>query len=118
MHGVTLLSTMTRLGLLATVQHFVQNRQDLEGSTAVAKPSDDIAAVRLQEAAKKLDVGLSVMKRVCRTLGLARWPYRTRASLQNVIAKTERYLVGCLHAALLCATSNRATAGVTPCMLQ
>lgn len=47
----------------------------------------------LVEAAKSLDVGLSVMKRVCRTLGLARWPYRTRASLQNVIEKTERYLV-------------------------
>ncbi|KAL0041696.1 hypothetical protein WJX79_001057 [Trebouxia sp. C0005] len=46
----------------------------------------------LAEAAKSLDVGLSVMKRVCRTLGLARWPYRTRASLQSVIEKTEKYL--------------------------
>lgn len=46
----------------------------------------------LAEAAKSLDVGLSVMKRVCRTLGLARWPYRTRASLQSVIDKTEKYL--------------------------
>lgn len=47
----------------------------------------------IQEAAKSLHVGLSVMKRVCRTLGLARWPYRTRASLQSVIEKTEKYLV-------------------------
>ena len=46
-----------------------------------------------QEAAKSLDVGLSVMKRVCRTPGLARWPYRTCASLQSVIEKTEKYLV-------------------------
>lgn len=46
----------------------------------------------LAEAAKSLNVGLSVMKRVCRTLGLARWPYRTRASLQSVIEKTEKYL--------------------------
>ena len=47
----------------------------------------------MQEAAKSLDVGLSVMKRVCRTLGLARWPYRTRSSLRSVIEKTEKYLV-------------------------
>ncbi len=52
-----------------------------------------ISSCAMQEAAKSLDVGLSVMKRVCRTLGLARWPYRTRASLQSVIEKTKKYLV-------------------------
>ena len=52
-----------------------------------------ISGCAMQEAAKSLNVGLSVMKRVCRTLGLARWPYRTRASLQSVIEKTEKYLV-------------------------
>ncbi|KAL3138874.1 hypothetical protein ABBQ32_005702 [Trebouxia sp. C0010 RCD-2024] len=47
----------------------------------------------LADAAKSLDIGLSVMKRLCRNLGLARWPYRTRSSLRAVIEKTERYLV-------------------------
>lgn len=46
----------------------------------------------LAEAAKSLEVGLSVMKRVCRTLGLVRWPYRSRSSLRSVIEKTEMYL--------------------------
>ena len=44
-----------------------------------------------QEAAQQLKVGLSVLKRICRQMGLARWPYRTRQSLRGVIAKTQQY---------------------------
>lgn len=47
----------------------------------------------MQTAAQELGVGLSVLKRICRQLGLARWPFRTRQSLRGVIAKTEQYLV-------------------------
>ena len=47
----------------------------------------------LQEAATHLGIGLSVLKRVCRTIGLARWPYRKRQSLRNVIEQTKLYLV-------------------------
>lgn len=39
----------------------------------------------------KLKVGLSVLKRICRQMGLARWPFRTRQSLRGVIAKTREY---------------------------
>ncbi|KAK9824058.1 hypothetical protein WJX72_007412 [[Myrmecia] bisecta] len=46
----------------------------------------------IQDAAKQLNVGLSVLKRICRTMGLARWPYRTRLSLRGLIKKTEEYL--------------------------
>ena len=46
-----------------------------------------------QEAAGTLGIGLSVLKRVCRTIGLARWPYRKRQSLRNVIEQTKKYLV-------------------------
>ncbi len=71
-----------------------------------------INSCAIQEAAKSLDVGLSVMKRVCRTLGLARWPYRTRASLQSVIEKTEKYLV-CLayFTAHTCQIVHKSTPG-------
>ena len=47
--------------------------------------------VCVQEAAQQLKVGLSVLKRICRQMGLVRWPYRTRQSLRGVIAKTEQY---------------------------
>lgn len=46
----------------------------------------------LQEAAAQLGIGLSVLKRVCRTIGLARWPYRKRQSLRNVVEQTKLYL--------------------------
>ena len=45
----------------------------------------------MQEAAAQLKVGLSVLKRICRQMGLARWPFRTRQSLRGVIAKTQQY---------------------------
>lgn len=51
------------------------------------------AAANVQTAAQELGVGLSVLKRICRQIGLARWPFRTRQSLRGVIAKTEQYLV-------------------------
>ena len=46
----------------------------------------------LQKAAKELKLGLSVFKRLCRTLGLARWPYRTCRSLQGMMTRTHEYL--------------------------
>ena len=49
----------------------------------------------LQEAAMKLKVGLSVLKRICRQMGLARWPFRTRQSLRGVISKTHEYFKVC-----------------------
>ena len=33
-----------------------------------------------------------MLKRVCRTIGLARWPYRKRQSLRNVVEQTKLYL--------------------------
>ncbi len=50
--------------------------------------------VPLQEAAKQLSSGLSVLKRTCRSKGLARWPYRSRQSLRGLIKKSEACLVG------------------------
>lgn len=60
----------------------------------------------LQDAAKKLNLGLSVLKRLCRDIGLVRWPYRKRHSLANVISKTQRFLVSLhlpLHGTIGCA---------------
>ena len=72
----------------------------------VVQAVSSVGCCVLQDAAKALDVGLSVMKRACRNLGLARWPYRTRSSLRAVIEKTERYLVcvcvSCNAPAIVC----------------
>ena len=38
-------------------------------------------------------MGVSVLKRICRDLGLARWPFRKRQSITHAISKTQQYLV-------------------------
>lgn len=48
----------------------------------------------LQEATAKLGVGRTVLTRRMRQLGISRWPYRRRASMRKLIAKTHCYLVG------------------------
>ena len=47
----------------------------------------------LQQAAELLGLSAGSLKRVCRKLGLARWPFRVRKSLRAVIAKTEEFMV-------------------------
>lgn len=61
----------------------------------------------IQDAAKKLNLGLSVLKRVCRDIGLVRWPYRKRQSLTTVISKTERFLAGDQKAGVLASLNSQ-----------
>ena len=42
-----------------------------------------------EEAAKKLGVGLTVLKRICRKFGVPRWPYRKLKSLDRLISNVE-----------------------------
>lgn len=42
-----------------------------------------------EEAAKKLGVGLTVLKRICRKFGVPRWPYRKLKSLDRLITNVE-----------------------------
>mmetsp|Transcript_20115 Transcript_20115/g.60721 ORF Transcript_20115/g.60721 Transcript_20115/m.60721 type:complete len:411 (+) Transcript_20115:414-1646(+) len=55
----------------------------------------------IQEAAKQLGIGLSVLKRVCREKGLVRWPFRKRKSLNNVMQQTKTFLAEDKQAAVL-----------------
>lgn len=41
----------------------------------------------LGEASKELGVSTTIVKRLCRKLGIARWPYRQLASLDKSISK-------------------------------
>ena len=52
-----------------------------------------ICCASLQEAARQLGIGLSVLKRICREMGLVRWPFRKRKSLNNVMQQTKTFLV-------------------------
>jgi hypothetical protein len=42
-----------------------------------------------EEAARKLGVGLTVLKRICRKFGVPRWPYRKLKSLDRLITNVE-----------------------------
>ncbi|VFQ76491.1 unnamed protein product [Cuscuta campestris] len=49
--------------------------------------------VPISKAAKEMNVGLTHLKRRCRTLGIRRWPHRKLASLQTLIHNVQE-LVG------------------------
>lgn len=42
-----------------------------------------------EDAAKKLGVGLTVLKRICRKFGVPRWPFRKLKSLDRLITNVE-----------------------------
>ncbi len=46
----------------------------------------------LQEAATKLGLGITTLKRVCRSNGMTRWPFRKRNSLGRLIDRTKQVL--------------------------
>jgi len=47
----------------------------------------------MQKVARLLGRTEGSFQRVCRGLGILRWPYRVRKSLQEIMAKTREYLV-------------------------
>jgi len=48
--------------------------------------------VLLQEAATKLGLGITTLKRVCRSNNMTRWPFRKRNSLGRLIDRTKQVL--------------------------
>ena len=46
----------------------------------------------VQEAAAKLGLGITTLKRVCRSNGMTRWPFRKRNSLGRLIDRTKQVL--------------------------
>lgn len=45
-----------------------------------------------EEAAARLGVGLTVLKKLCRKYGVPRWPYRLRKSVEKLINNLEVWL--------------------------
>lgn len=46
----------------------------------------------MQEAAARLGLGITTLKRACRVNGMMRWPYRKRNSLGRLIDRTQQVL--------------------------
>lgn len=61
----------------------------------------------VQEAARHLGIGLSVLKRVCREMGLVRWPFRKRQSINNVMQQTKTFLAEDKQAEVLAALEGQ-----------
>jgi hypothetical protein len=47
----------------------------------------------IEEAAKSLGIGQTMLKHYCRKFGIPRWPYRKRQSVVQLIASIENYAV-------------------------
>ncbi|KAL0797965.1 hypothetical protein Bca101_053139 [Brassica carinata] len=67
-----------------------RGREDCAFSCSVAKPlsKETIALyydMPIAQAAKELNIGLTLLKKKCRDLGIQRWPHRKRMSLKNLI---------------------------------
>lgn len=43
----------------------------------------------MQEAADKLNIGVTTLKKLCRDLGLSRWPFRKNTSMERLLEKSK-----------------------------
>lgn len=46
----------------------------------------------VQDAAKQLNVGMTTLKKICRDVGLTRWPFRKRFSIERLIERTKYFI--------------------------
>lgn len=52
----------------------------------------DACSIASQDAAAKLNLGVTTLKKICRQFSIKRWPYRKRSSIDKLIKKTRSYL--------------------------
>ena len=48
--------------------------------------------MRVQIAAQQLSVGVTTLKKICRTASVNRWPFRKRTSIERLIERTEYFM--------------------------
>lgn len=46
----------------------------------------------MQIAAQQLSVGVTTLKKICRTASVYRWPFRKRTSIERLIERTEHFM--------------------------
>ena len=54
---------------------------------------DTIPAASAQTAATALHMGMSVFKKVARSVGISRWPFRKRQSVREIMEMIDKHLV-------------------------
>ncbi|KAF8112489.1 hypothetical protein N665_0064s0114 [Sinapis alba] len=74
-----------------------RGREDCDFSGSVAKPlsKETISLyydMPIAQAAKELNIGLTLLKKKCRDFGIQRWPHRKCMSIQNLINNVEEKL--------------------------
>lgn len=72
-------------------------REECAYSSYVAKPlsKETISLyydMPIAQAAKELNIGLTLLKKKCRDLGIQRWPHRKFMSLDNLIENVKVYI--------------------------
>ena len=65
------------------------SRQGRIASEITREELSDCFGMPSEEAARRLGVGLTVLKRICRKFGVPRWPYRKLKSLDRLITNVE-----------------------------
>lgn len=81
-------SLAKRFGFLSASASTPAHRRRRGGSPFVYITRDDIAKtfnMTSEDACRKLGVGLTVLKRLCRKFGITRWPYRKVRSIDSLI---------------------------------
>jgi RWP-RK domain len=67
-------------------------RSGLDGLWCAHVHGIDSRYSRVQEAAARLDVGVTTLKKICRANNISRWPFRKRNSIDKLIEKTRLYM--------------------------
>ena len=46
----------------------------------------------VQDAANRLNVGVTTLKKICRVAEVTRWPFRKRTSIERLIQRTKHFI--------------------------
>lgn len=64
-----------------------------EDAEKFLKQVQEVFHLPISEAASKLGMGVTVLKKQCRKIGIPRWPYRKLASIEKLIQSVEKVIL-------------------------
>lgn len=84
-----------------------QVRSDSEAAVLTFEVVSRYFYMPIMQAARELNVGLTLLKKRCRELGIPRWPHRKMKSLQSLIKNVQVFLLSPLSLSLSIPTASR-----------